>query len=47
MLASPNPNPNPNQNVNPIEKLEHSSLLLATTVHELPAERLLRSDALV
>ena len=35
------------KNVNPIEKLEHSSLLLATTVHELPAERLLRSDALV
>jgi len=32
------------KNVNPIEKLEHSSLLLATTIHDLPAERLLRSD---
>ena len=34
------------KNVNPIEKLEHSSLLLATTIHDLPAERLLRSDVL-
>ena len=35
------------KNVNPIEKLEHSSLLLATTIHDLPAERLVRSDVLV
>ena len=30
------------KNVNPIEKLERSSLLLATTIHDAPAERLLR-----
>ena len=32
------------KNVNPIEKLEKSSLLVATTVHEAPAERLIRAD---
>ena len=32
------------KNVNPIEKLERSSLLLATTIHEAPAERLLRDE---
>mmetsp|Transcript_9281 Transcript_9281/g.29472 ORF Transcript_9281/g.29472 Transcript_9281/m.29472 type:complete len:1028 (+) Transcript_9281:35-3118(+) len=30
------------QNVNPIEKLERSSLLVATTIHDAPAGRLLR-----
>ena len=32
------------QNVNPIEKLERSSLLVATTIHDAPAGRLLRDE---
>lgn len=34
------------KNVNPIEKLEMSSLIVATTIHATPAEALLRADQL-
>lgn len=32
------------QNVNPIEKVERSNLIVATTVHGKDAEHLIRSD---
>jgi hypothetical protein len=33
-------------NINPIEKMENSTLIVATTIHQEPAEALVRPDVL-